>query len=134
VIESLVASQKTAVLDDGKLVELLVEDKCSAKSVSDIYRGVVKKSLKGIEAFFVDIGSEKLGYLPMKNNEAVKCGNDVLVQINKEAVGTKGAKLTTEISFAGRYLVYIPSNDRITISNKISSEKERFRLKKVIRA
>ena len=69
VIESLVASQKTAVLEDEKLVELLVEDRCSAKSVSNIYRGVVKKSLKGIEAFFVDIGSEKLGYLPMKNNE-----------------------------------------------------------------
>ena len=132
VIESLVASQKTAVLEDEKLVELLVEDRCSAKSVSNIYRGVVKKSLKGIEAFFVDIGSEKLGYLPMKNNENIKCGNDVLVQINKEAVGTKGAKLTTEISFAGRYLVYIPSNDRITISNKISSEKERFRLKKIV--
>ncbi|MGL5718608.1 MAG: Rne/Rng family ribonuclease [Paraclostridium sp.] len=132
VIESLVASQKTAVLEDGKLVELLVEDNCSAKSVSNVYRGVVKKALKGMEAFFVDVGSEKLGYLPMKNNEVVKCGNDVLVQINKEAVGTKGAKLTTEVSFAGRYLVYIPSNDRLTISNKIGSEKERFRLKKIV--
>lgn len=132
VIESLVASQKTAVLEDGKLVELLVEDKVSAKSVSNVYRGVVKKALKGMEAFFVDFGNEKLGYLPMKNNDVVKCGNDVMVQINKEAVGTKGAKLTTEISLAGRYLVYIPSNDRLTISNKIGIEKERFRLKKIV--
>lgn len=132
VIESLISSQKTAVLEDGKLIELLVEDVYNTKSVSNIYRGVVKKSLKGMEAFFVDFGSEKLGYLPMKNNEVIKCGNDVLVQINKEAVGTKGAKLSTEISFAGRYLVYIPSNDRLTISNKIVSEKERFRLKKIV--
>ena len=56
---------------------------------------------------------------------------DILVQVNKEAVGTKGAKLNTEISLAGRYLVYIPTNDRITISNKILDEKERFRLKKI---
>lgn len=132
VIESLVASQKTAVLEDGKLVELLVEDMCREKNVSNIYRGVVRKSLKGMEAFFVDFGSDKFGYLPMKNNDVIKCGNDILVQINKEAVGTKGAKLNTEVSFAGRHLVYIPSNDRLTISNKIISEKERFRLKKIV--
>lgn len=132
VIESLVSSQKTAVLEDGKLVELLIEDKYSDNTVSNIYRGVVKKSLKGIDAFFVDIGTDKLAYLPMVKNESIKCGNDVVVQISKEAIGTKGAKLTTEISFAGRYLVYIPSNDRLTMSNKISSEKERFRLKKIV--
>lgn len=132
VVESLVTSQKVAVLEDGKLSELLIEDSVNNKTVSNVYRGVVKKALKGIEAYFVDIGTEKLGYLSMKNNEYIKCGNDVLVQVNKEAIGTKGAKLNTEISFAGRYLVYIPSNDRLTISNKITSEKERFRIKKIV--
>lgn len=132
VVESLVTSQKVAVLDDGKLSELLIEDSVNNKTVSNVYRGVVKKALKGIEAYFVDIGTEKLGYLSMKNNEYIKCGNDILVQVNKEAIGTKGAKLSTEISFAGRYLVYIPSNDRLTISNKITSEKERFRIKKIV--
>lgn len=131
VIESLVNSQKVAVLEDGKLSELFIESN-SSKNVSNIYRGVVKKALKGIEAYFVDIGSEKLAYLSMKKNEEVKCGQDILVQVNKEAIGTKGAKLNTEISFAGRYLVYIPSNDRLTISNKIKLEKERFRLKKIV--
>ncbi|MBS6506614.1 MAG: Rne/Rng family ribonuclease [Paraclostridium bifermentans] len=131
VIESLVNSQKVAVLEDGKLSELFIESN-SSKNVSNIYRGVVKKVLKGIEAYFVDIGSEKLAYLSMKKNEEVKCGQDILVQVNKEAIGTKGAKLNTEISFAGRYLVYIPSNDRLTISNKIKLEKERFRLKKIV--
>lgn len=132
VVESLVTSQKVAVLEDGKLSELLIEDSVNNKTVSNVYRGVVKKALKGIEAYFVDIGTEKLGYLSMKNNEHIKCGNDVLVQVNKEVIGTKGAKLNTEISFAGRYLVYIPSNDRLTISNKITSEKERFRIKKIV--
>lgn len=131
VIESLVNSQKVAVLEDGKLSELFVESG-SSKIVSNVYRGIVKKALKGIEAFFVDIGSEKLAYLSMKKNENVKCGQDILVQVNKEAVGTKGPKLNTEISFAGRYLVYIPSNDRLTLSNKITLEKERFRLKKIV--
>ena len=132
VIESLVASQKVAILEDGKLSELFIEDSLNNKTVSNIYRGVIKKVLKGIEACFVDIGTDKLGYLSMKNNENIKCGQDVLVQINKEAIGTKGAKLSTEISFAGRYLVYIPSNDRLTISNKITLEKERFRIKKIV--
>lgn len=131
IIESLVNSQKVAVLEDGKLSELFIESN-SSKNVSNIYRGVVKKALKGIEAYFVDIGSDKLAYLSMKKNEEVKCGQDILVQVNKEAIGTKGAKLNTEISFAGRYLVYIPSNDRLTISNKIKLEKERFRLKKIV--
>ncbi len=132
VIESLVTSQKVAVLEDGKLSELFIEDSSNIKTVSNIYRGVVKKALKGIEAYFVDIGTDKLAYLSMKSNESVKCGQDILVQINKEAIGTKGAKLNTEISFAGRYLVFIPSNDRLTISNKIKSEKERFRIKKIV--
>lgn len=131
VIESLVNSQKVAILEDGKLSELFIESN-SSKTVSNIYRGVVKKALKGIEAYFIDIGTEKLAYLSMKKNETIKCGQDILVQINKEAIGTKGAKLNTEISFAGRYLVYIPSNDRLTISNKITSEKERFRIKKIV--
>lgn len=131
VIESLVNSQKVAVLEDGKLSELFIESN-SSKNVSNIYRGIVKKALKGIEAYFVDIGSDKLAYLSMKKNEEIKCGQDILVQVNKEAIGTKGAKLNTEISFAGRYLVYIPSNDRLTISNKIKLEKERFRLKKIV--
>ena len=57
-----------------------------------------------------------------------------MVQINKEAVGTKGPKLSLEVSLSGRYLVYIPSNDRITISNRLQDEKERFRLKNLVKS
>ncbi len=134
IIESLVSSQKTAVLEDDKLSEIFIEDNKKDKTVSNIYRGIVKKVLPGIEACFVDVGFEKLAYLQLKKDNIIKSGQEILVQINKEEIGTKGAKLNLEISLAGRYLVYIPSNDRTTISNKITEEKERFRLKKIAKS
>ena len=133
IIESLITSQKIAVVQDGKLEELLIESNLKNKLVSNIYRGIVKKILPGIEACFIDIGFEKMAYLQLKKNHNIKCGQEIMVQVNKEEIGTKAAKLTTEISLAGRYLVYIPSNDRITISNKIEKEKERFRLKNILK-
>ncbi len=134
IVESLISSQKTAVLEDDKLTELLIQDNKNIKKVSNIYRGIVKKVIPGIQACFIDIGTEKLAYLQLEKESNIKAGQDILVQVNKEEVGTKGAKLNTEISLAGRYLVYIPANDRITISNKIVEEKERFRLKKIAKS
>lgn len=134
IVECLISSQKTAILEDDKLIELLIEDNKNTKKVSNIYRGIVKKVIPGIQACFVDIGFEKLAYLQLNKDSNIKAGQDILVQVNKEEVGTKGAKLNTEISLAGRYLVYIPTNDRITISNKILDEKERFRLKKIAKS
>ncbi|WP_296647239.1 Rne/Rng family ribonuclease [Romboutsia sp. 13368] len=134
IIECLVSSQKTAILEDDKLTEILIEDNKNTKKVSNIYRGLVKKVIPGIQACFVDVGFEKLAYLQLSKENNIKAGQEILVQVNKEEVGTKGAKLNTEISLAGRYLVYIPNNDRITISNKIIDEKERFRLKKITKS
>ena len=134
IIESLVLSQKTAVLEDDKLMELFIEDNINEKIVSNIYRGIVKNVKPGIEAAFVDIGFDKLAYLPLNKSKDIKSGQEIMVQVNKEGVGNKGAKLNLEVSIAGRYLVYIPSNDRSTMSNKIIDEKERFRLKKIIKA
>ncbi|WP_297132359.1 Rne/Rng family ribonuclease [Terrisporobacter sp.] len=134
IIESLVLSEKTAIVEDDKLVELLIEENKNNKLVSNIYRGIVKNVKAGLEACFVDIGFEKLAYLPLKKDSSIKSGMDIMVQINKEAIGTKGAKLSEEISLSGRYLVYIPSNDRITISNRLQDEEERFRLKKLVKS
>lgn len=134
VIESLISSQKTAILEDDRLTEIFIEDNKKNKTVSNIYRGIVKKVLPGIEACFIDVGFEKLAYLQLKKDTNIKAGQEILVQINKEEIGSKGAKLNLEISLAGRYLVYIPSNDRITMSNKIRDEKERFRLKKIAKS
>ncbi len=133
VIESLISSQKTAILENEKLTEIFIEDNKNYKTVSNVYRGIVKKIVPGIQACFVDVGFEKLAYLQLNEENNIKNGQDILVQINKEEIGTKGAKLTLEISLAGRYLVYIPSNDRVTISNKIIEEKERFRLKNIVK-
>ena len=134
IVECLISSQKTAILEDDKLIELLIEDNKNSKKVSNIYRGIVKKVIPGIQACFVDVGFEKLAYLQLDKDSNIKAGQDILVQVNKEAVGTKGAKLNTEISLAGRYLDYIPTNDRITLSNKILDEKERCRLKKIAKS
>ena len=134
IVQSLISSTQTAVMQDNKLIELLIEDNIHKKTKSNIYRGIVKNIKPGIEAAFVDIGFEKMAYLPIKSSDDIKNGMEVLVQINKEAVGTKAPRLTQEISLSGRYLVLIPSNGRITISNKISEEKERFRLKKLVKS
>ena len=134
IIETLVSSEKTAIVEDDKLVELLIEENENTKIVSNIYRGIVKNVKAGLEACFVDIGMEKLAYLPLKKDSNIKSGMDIMVQINKEAVGTKGPKLSLEVSLSGRYLVYIPSNDRITISNRLQDEKERFRLKNLVKS
>ena len=133
IVESLISSQKIAILENDKLIELLIENSNNEKTVSNIYRGIVKKVLPGIQACFIDIGFEKLAYLQLNKDNTIKNGDEIIVQVKKEQIGDKGAKLTTEISLAGRYLVYIPSNNRITLSNKIQVEKERFRLKNILK-
>ena len=132
IIETLTASEKVAVMKDKRLERLLIDSKISESIVSNIYRGIVKKVLKGMNACFVDIGLEKNAYLKLsRENEDIKAGQEIIVQVVKDEIGSKGAKLTTEISISGRYLVYIPSNDRVTMSNKIVDEKERMRLKRL---
>lgn len=132
IIESLVTSKQTAVMDDNKLEEFFVEEMFSKSIISNIYRGIVKKVVTGLDACFVDIGLENLAYLQLSPKDEIKSGDEVLVQVNKDEVGTKGAKLNLELSIAGRFLVYIPSNDRVTISNKIRSTRERERLKGLV--
>lgn len=134
IIETLISSEKTAIVEDDKLVELLIEENENTKIVSNIYRGIVKNVKAGLEACFVDIGMEKLAYLPLKKGSNIKSSMDIMVQVNKDVVGTKGPKLNLEVSLSGRYLVYIPSNDRITISNRLQDEEERFRLKKIVKS
>lgn len=131
IIETLISSEKTVVVEDNKLTEILIQDKKKESKVSSVYRGIVKKVLKGINACFVDIGFEKLAYL--QTSENIKCSDEVIVQVNKEEVGEKGAKLTREISISGRYLVYIPTNLKITLSKKIEDENEKKRLLGIVK-
>ncbi|MEG2070556.1 MAG: Rne/Rng family ribonuclease [Bacteroidales bacterium] len=175
IIKELVITSHTnevqiALLEDKKLVEIHREKSSDQFSVGDIYLGKVKKIVPGLNAAFVDVGSEKgafLHYLDLGTqartfnefvsqaiNESKKSiakfapqpevekngkignvltsGQQILVQIAKEPISTKGPRITTEISLAGRYLVLVPFMDKVTISQKIKSSEERKRLKKIV--
>ncbi len=122
---------KIGYLEDKELIDLFVEDKKEEKTEGNIYRGIVENMLLGMEAAFVNIGLHKNGYLPLKSGEKLKKGQEVLVQVKKEAIGEKGVKLTREISIPGRYLVLLPKEEDIAVSNKIDTEKEKKRLREI---
>ncbi|MFY9173851.1 MAG: Rne/Rng family ribonuclease [Peptococcia bacterium] len=150
---------KVAVLEDGQLAEIYVEQSPDQRLVGNIYKGVVQNVLPGMQAAFVDIGLEKNAFLFVddavpyqKKDEAsdlpeaeeaqekvapnirdlVKEGQEIIVQVAKEPMGTKGARVTTQLSLPGRYLVLMPTVDYIGISRRIEDETERERLKTVL--
>lgn len=128
IIENFVNSRKLAVLEDGELEDFIIEDYSSNESINNIYRGRITKILKNLDSCFVDLGGSKTGYLRLEKGSKFKEGDNVLVELIKEGVGEKKPTLSLEISLSGRYLIYIPSNDRITFSNKISDKEEKNRL------
>lgn len=123
---------KVAYVEDGNIVDLFIQDKMNEKLKGDIYRGIVKNVLLGMEAAFVDIGIDKNAYLKLSKGHNIKKGQEVLVQVNKEAINDKGPKITQEISVPGRYLVLMPTRDDIAISNKIKDKEEIQRIKSII--
>ena len=145
---------KVAVLEDGKLVEIYVERAPDQRLAGNIYKGVTRNVLPGMQAAFVDIGLGKNAFLYVEDalantnwqsgdgnsikdgvrpniSDVIKEGQELLVQIAKEPVGTKGARVTTQITLPGRYLVLMPSVDYIGISRRIDDEVERERLKEI---
>ncbi len=137
---------QVAVLEDGVLVEHFVTTATSSSMVGNIYLGRVQNVLPGMEAAFVDIGRGRNGVLyagevnwdaagldggSRKIEQALKPGDNVLVQVSKDPVGHKGARLTTQISLAGRYLVYVPGGSSTGISRKLP-DVERKRLKQIL--
>ncbi|EGD55613.1 translation initiation factor IF-2 N-terminal domain-containing protein [Gordonia neofelifaecis] len=135
-----------AVLEDGVLVEHFVTTETSQSMVGNIYLGRVQNVLPGMEAAFVDIGRGRNGVLyagevnweaagldggSRKIEQALKPGDYVLVQVSKDPIGHKGARLTTQISLAGRYLVYVPGGTSTGISRKLP-DTERKRLKQIL--
>ena len=125
-------------VENQKLVELYIDEENEEKTVGNIYRGIVKRILPGIQAAFIDIGKNKNAYLSLKENNIadengnkLKQGDHITVQIQKESMGTKGYKVTRNISIAGKYTVMMPGEKSIGISRKINDENERLRLKKL---
>src|ERR671937_1088164 len=154
--------RRVALLENGQLEEYSVERKSSRNIVGSVYKGKVKNIEMGLKAMFVDIGFEKNAFLhfwdaipaaldsgieeidrPSKKQRRkitakdipniYPVGAEVIVQVTKGPIGTKGPRVTTNLSFAGHYLVVMPFSDRSGISRKIEDPKERERLRKILR-
>src|SRR6476620_6223416 len=171
---------RVAIIEDDQLVELLVDRPDARRMVGDIYFGRVDAVLPGIQAAFVDIGTEKSAFLhssdlvsetddeepeeddddedeaedgaeegegakakkggrsrrPEKNTqpiqEVLKRGKEIVVQVSKEPISTKGPRVTAQVSLAGRFLVYMPFASRVGISRKIGERAERKRLRALV--
>ncbi|MGV8119320.1 MAG: ribonuclease E/G [Candidatus Xenobiia bacterium LiM19] len=138
---------RVAVLEDGALMEIYIARE--ERQIGSIYKGKVSNILPGMQAAFIDIGLERNAFLCMDDASAIlgeeeaidikqlsikdilKINQETLVQIIKESMGTKGARVTTHITLPGRYLVLLPKAQYIGISRRIEDEKERERLRSI---
>jgi ribonuclease G len=180
VVNSSLVETRVAVIEDGTLVELLIDDSHSQSLAGNIYKGRVLKILPGMQAAFVDIGLARDAFLYVRDiyedmeayehlllteeseevevvedcdappappprqekhprrhshasiEELIQEGQEVLVQVAREPLGTKGARITSHVTLPGRYLVYMPTESHVGVSRKIESEGERTRLKQII--
>ena len=143
-----------ALLSNGKLEEVYEEKDTTRRLEGNIYLGIVKDILPGMQAAFVDIGKEKNTFIHIKDilpkvskitgnkNEDLEKYNikkyiqrdkPILVQVKKDSTSLKGAKISTDIHIPGRFVVVMPKDKFITISKKIEDEKERERLLKIVK-
>jgi ribonuclease G len=151
---------RVAILEDDVLVELMLDHPDAQRIVGDIYLGQVEAVLPGIQAAFVDIGTDKAAFLHVSDvarddaddedeeedgedaargrrfppiQELVQKGQRILVQVTKEPISTKGPRVTSHISLPGRFLVYMPGSRHIGVSRKIEDREERSRLRAIAR-
>ena len=142
-----VAEKRVAVLEDERVAEVYLERPESRSIAGNIYLGTVDNVLPGMEAAFVEIGLEKNGFLYVdeivlpelegrrhgrKIQDLIKRGQSVLVQVVKDPMKTKGARLTTEISLPGRFVVYVPSGEGFGVSRRLDDD-ERIRLRSILK-
>ena len=144
---------RVAYVENGVLQEVHIERARKRGLVGNVYKGKVNRVLPGMQAAFLDVGLERTAFLHAtdivshdesrnggngKQNDTImellREGQELIVQVVKDPMGTKGARLTTQISIPSRYLVYMPGADHIGISQKIEEELERQRLKDIIAA
>jgi ribonuclease G len=142
-----VGEKRVAVLEDDRVAEVYLERPESRSIAGNIYLGTVDNVLPGMEAAFVEIGLEKNGFLYVdeivlpelegrrhgrKIQDLIKRGQSVLVQVVKDPMKTKGARLTTEISLPGRFIVYVPSGEGLGVSRRLDDD-ERNRLRGILK-
>jgi ribonuclease G len=152
-----------ALIEDGQLVEMMFDRPDQGRLNGDIYLGRVEAVLPGIQAAFVDIGTDKAGFLHVSDlnyetgdleeedgnggggrgrrrsrkyppiQDHVKKGQELLVQVTKEPISTKGPRLSAEVSLPGRFLVYMPYSSHVGVSRKIEGRDQRAKLRKMAR-
>jgi ribonuclease G len=143
-----VGEQRVAVLEDDQVAEVYLERPERRSIAGNVYKGVVDNVLPGMEAAFVEIGLEKNGFLYVdeivvpelegkrhgrKIQDLLSRGQEVLVQAVKDPMKSKGARLTTEISLPGRFVVYVPSGEGLGVSRRLEDD-ERTRLRDILKA
>src|SRR6476620_8395490 len=161
VINATKHESRIAVLDEGQVVELWVERTRHRTIVGNIYKGRVTKVLPGMQSAFVDLGLERDAFLyvsdvieeledfdhdtaeempfeeAMQRGEAsisdlLREGQEIVVQVSKDTIAGKGARITSHITLPGRFLVYMPTVNHIGVSRRIENEEERVRLKHLL--
>lgn len=138
---------RVAVVENGMLQELYIERSQRRGLVGNMYKGKVIRVLPGMEAAFIDIGLERAAFIhasdivsgdmggskkPFDISSLLREGQGLVVQVTKDPIGTKGARLTTQLSIPSRYLVYMPDSDHVGISQRIEDESERVRLRNLV--
>ncbi len=144
---------RVALVEQGILQEVHIERLAKRGLVGNIYKGKISRVLPGMQAAFVDIGMEKAAFLHASDivphtecvdvrekehfqvgniAELVRQGQDIMVQVVKDPISTKGARLTTDITLPSRYLVFMPGSSHVGVSQRIESEGERERLKNIV--
>jgi ribonuclease G len=147
------SESRVALIENGILQEIHIERHTKRGLVGNIYRGKVSRVLPGMQAAFIDIGLDKAAFLHASDiavhdeiavevsetviekkdiRELVRDGQDIVVQVVKDPLGTKGARLTTDITLPSRYLVFMPNVTHVGISQRIEDESERERLKSLV--
>jgi ribonuclease G len=142
---------RAALVENGMLQEVFIERASRRGLLGNVYKGCVQRVLPGMQAAFVDIGLERTAFLHASDiartadaesdmpeqrvpdiRDLVSEGRDVLVQVLKDPLGSKGARLTSFITIPSRYLVYMPVGRGIGVSSRIENEAERARLKEIV--
>ena len=143
---------RIATLENGVLQEMWIERSSKRELVGNIFKGRVVRVLPGMEAAFVDLGLERSAFLhisdiaevdrfevdghgqrKLKNITAIlHQDQEILVQVIKDPLGIKGARLTTQLTIASRHLVYVPNDAAIGVSSKIDDSEERERLRELL--
>lgn len=145
-------NKQIALVENGKLIEYYEEDDNTNRREGNIYIGIVKDIIKGMQSAFIDIGTEKNSFIHLKDilpkidetkekqeninvdiSDIVKPNQKILVQVKKDSNDKKGARVSTHINLPSKYFILMPNTNIITISQKIEDEKERERLIKLVK-